>query len=101
MQIPITDNTAPGRASSPGIVKAAWTMSVVTMVWGALALGGFPFPHVDDTFFIGAGLSLASGGPLHNPLMEHSGPFFDYPPLYSYLIALWLKLFGTSAAGVV
>jgi len=47
-------------------------------------------------------LNLATGGDFSNPLLERAqfpGPhhYFGHPPLYSYAIAGWLKIFGISA----
>ncbi|MGA3172648.1 MAG: hypothetical protein ABSE62_16730 [Chthoniobacteraceae bacterium] len=66
-----------------------------------LAAGGYPFPYVDDPYYIGAGLNLGAGGGLANPLLENTAHFYGYPPLYSFLMAGWLKLFGVSASSMV
>jgi len=81
--------------------RRAWAYLSVTLLWAALAAGGFPFPHMDDPFFVGAGLNLAQGGSLVNPLMEGTTHFYSYPPLQSYLLAGWLKLFGVSVGSMV
>ncbi len=81
--------------------KRVWTALVVTLPWGVLAARGYPFPYVDDLFYVGAGLNLAHGGGLVNPLLENFTHFYQYPPLYSFLIAGWEKVFGTSAATMV
>jgi hypothetical protein len=76
-------------------------------IFGALALFivlwllDFPKPMVDDLFYTGAGVNLAQGGDLSNPLLARQGfPshfFFVYPPLHSYLLGSWLKIFGINA----
>jgi hypothetical protein len=76
-------------------------------IFGALALSillwlmDFPKPMVDDLFYTGAGINLAQGGDLSNPLLARqefpSHFFFVYPPLQSYLMAGWLKIFGINA----
>jgi hypothetical protein len=77
---------------------------------GALALFlllwrmDFPKPFFDDLFYVGAGINLASGGDLSNPMLVRQGfashYFFVYPPLHSYALAGWLKAFGVSAAAL-
>lgn len=56
----------------------------------------------DDLFYSGAGLNLASGGDLSNPLLarQHFAGhlFLIYPPVHSYALAGWLKILGISAA---
>ncbi len=75
-------------------------------IFGALALFigmwlmDFPKPMVDDLFYTGAGMNLAQGGDLANPLLARqnfpSHFFFVYPPLHSYLLGSWLKVFGVN-----
>src|SRR5271169_406830 len=64
----------------------------------------FPKPMCDDLFYSGAGLNLAQGGDLSNPLLarqEFPGHLFlIYPPVHSYVLAGWLKIFGISAASM-
>ncbi len=69
--------------------------------WIFLIFRGFPFPNVDDCPYVGPALSLANGHGLTNPLLGQQGPFYYYPPIYFYLLAGWLKLWGISAASVV
>ena len=61
----------------------------------------FPKPYIDDLFYCGAGLNLAGGGDFSNPLLERqhfpSHYFFVYPPIHSYAIAGWMKIFGIGA----
>lgn len=70
------------------------------LFFGALLLLDFPKPQLDDLFFVGAGLNLAQGGDFANPLLERqqfpSHFYFVHPPLYSYALAGWLKVFGIS-----
>jgi hypothetical protein len=71
------------------------------LFWIAMALLGFPFPFLDDLFYTGTALNLAQGGGLENPLLEHFGPFYFYPPGYAFFLAGWLKLFGISSAAII
>lgn len=63
---------------------------------------GFPQPTYDDLFYTGAALHMAAGGDFSNPLIARqmfpSHYFFVYPPLHSYVLAGWLKVFGISCA---
>lgn len=65
----------------------------------------FPKPMCDDLFYSGSGLNLAEGGDLSNPLLirqhfpEHL--FLIYPPIHSYALAGWLKVFGINAAAMI
>ena len=56
---------------------------------------------IDDLFYSGAGMNMAHGGDFSNPYITRYFPndhfFFFYPPVYSYVLAGWLKLFGLSA----
>jgi hypothetical protein len=74
---------------------------VSILFFGTLWLLDFPKPFVDDLFFCGAGLNLADGGDFSNPLIERqhfpSHFFFAQPPIHSYAIAGWMKLFGIGA----
>ena len=75
------------------------------LFFAILWLADFPKPTIDDLFYCGAGLNLAGGGDLSNPLLIRQGfpshYFFVYPPLQSYLLAGWLRVFGVSAASVL
>ena len=68
------------------------------MLFIVLWLMDFPKPMVDDLFYTGAGMNVAQGGDLSNPMLARQGfPshfFFVYPPLHSWLLAGWLKIFG-------
>lgn len=91
-------------------MKSAATRSLPLSLPGALAFFiflwslDFPKPMNDDMFYCGAGLNLAQGGDFSNPLLtrqEFPGHFyFIYPPVHSYALAGWLKLFGISAASM-
>jgi len=73
--------------------------------FAGLGLLGFPRPMMDDLFFIGAGLNLASGGDFSNPLLARQGfpgsLYFVHPPLHSYALAGWLKIFGISTGSLL
>ena len=77
------------------------------LLWLTLWLFGFPKPNGDDGFFTGAGIHLAETGRLFNPWVTgwmgyiegvHRDKFFVQPPLYPVVLAVWVKLFGVSAA---
>jgi hypothetical protein len=61
---------------------------------------GLPIPHNDDLFYLGAGFELSKSNHLENPLIRLQAlstvQFFAYPPLYSYIIGGWVRLFGIS-----
>jgi len=77
------------------------SFAVAFLFFGFLWLMDFPKPFSDDLFYCGAGLNLAAGGDLSNPFLErHHFPshyYFAYPPVHSYAIGGWMKLFGISA----
>jgi hypothetical protein len=63
----------------------------------------FPKPHTDDLSYVGAALNLANGGDFSDPFLarefsEHYA--FFYPPIHSFVLAGWLKVFGISAASL-
>src|SRR5881409_235869 len=74
-----------------------WTAAYCLMLW----LLDFPKPMVDDLAYCGAACNLAQGGDYSNPwLLRYHLPghlFLVYPPLHSFALAGWLKLFGISA----
>lgn len=65
-----------------------------------LAVIGYPFPNGDDLFYTGAAISLAKGNGLVNPFLERyaglyeTNYFFQYPPLYDYVLSWWIEYFG-------
>jgi hypothetical protein len=65
----------------------------------------YPKPSYDDLFYSGAALHLAGGGDFSNPLIARQGfPshfFFVYPPIQSYMLAGWLKVFGIGASQIL
>jgi len=76
------------------------------LLFGGLFALGFPKPFCDDLYFIGAGLNLANGGDFSNPFLERSQfpephHYFGHPPMLSYAVAGWLKLFGISARSLM
>ena len=87
---------------TPAGKKGGWLSPLVAILFFAfLWLLDFPKPFSDDLFYCGAGLNLANGGDFANPLLarQHfpNHYFFVYPPIHSYAIAGWMKLFGISA----
>ena len=89
----------PARAN-PIPLSLAGTLVFFIFLWTL----DFPKPMNDDMFYCGAGLNLAQGGDLANPLLarqEFPGhSFFIYPPVHSFVLAGWLKIFGISAASM-
>lgn len=62
----------------------------------------FPKPQVDDLFFCGSALNLAGGGDFTNPFIAWlpGHLYFFQPPVHTYVLTLWLKVFGISAAAL-
>lgn len=83
------------------VPKALFTALALSMI---LWLSDFPKPNWDDLFYSGAGIHLAEGGDLSNPLIARQGfpshYFFVYPPLQSYALGAWLKCFGISTRSI-
>lgn len=72
------------------------------LFFGFFWLLDFPKPFIDDLFFCGTALNLAGGGGPTNPLLGWfpGQPFFIRPPVHSYFLAGWLKVFGVSASAL-
>jgi len=56
-------------------------------------------------YYVGAALHMADGGDFSNPLIARQAypglhHYFGHPPLYSYVLAGWLKIFGVSASAL-
>lgn len=87
-----------------GKTRVAWPVFGALLFFLILWLLDYPKPTYDDLFQAGAALHMAEGGDFSNPLIERqefpSHYFFVYPPLNSYLLAGWLKIFGINAASV-
>jgi hypothetical protein len=79
-----------------------WSMGGAILLFAILWLLDFPKPMIDDLFYSGAGMNLANGGDFSNPFLVRHFPgqhfFFAYPPVQSYVLAGWFKVFGISAA---
>lgn len=62
----------------------------------------FPKPYTDDLFFCGPALNLASGGDFTNPFIAWlpGHLYFFQPPVFSYALLVWLKVFGVSATSL-
>ena len=77
-----------------------WGMAFFCVLWRL----DFPKPFFDDLFFIGAALNLAGGGTLSNPLIARqqfpTSLYFLHPPVHSFTLAAWLKVFGISASSL-
>ena len=91
-------DAVPAKDLSAGSGRA---LGIFTAIWALLVWRGFPFPFVDDPFYIGAGLNIGAGGGLRNPLLEGMRDFYGYPPLHSFVVGSWLRVFGISAASMV
>src|ERR1700733_9912956 len=82
---------------TPGYLPLAASILFFAALWSL----DFPKPFIDDLFYCGAGLNLAAGGDFSNPLLARQNfPnhfFFVYPPVHSYAIAGWMKIFGIGA----
>ena len=87
--------------NSPNKTAKYLPLIVSLFFFAALWSLDFPKPNLDDLFFCGAGLNMAAGGEFSNPLLgrQHfpSHYFFVQPPIHSYAIAGWMKLFGIGA----
>jgi len=76
-----------------------YIFSVCALVAGLIILG-HPFPQSDDLFYTGAAINLSKGHGLVNPYLARYSTlydtdyFFQYPPLYSYILSLWIKALG-------
>ena len=61
-----------------------------------------PWPHIDDYFFVGAGMDLSQTGELTNHAIDGwlsvfgTDKFYVHVPLYSYSLAGWIYIFGIS-----
>ncbi len=92
------------KTSAKGNSFPSLSLLGVLFLFGILWCSDFPKPIYDDLFYLGASVNLARGGDLANPLLARqefpSHFFFVYPPLHSYAVAGWLKLFGISADSV-
>lgn len=83
----------------PGIVLMA------VFLWKFLLLltTAQPIPFSDSFFYDGAVVNLINGGAYCNPSLELVLPisgtkiFSAYPPLYQFVLWLWLSIFGASA----
>lgn len=89
-------------AAGVGKNKILWPFLGALLYFGVLWCLGFPQPGYDDLFYTGAALHLADGGDFSNPLLDRqmfpSHYFYVYPPLHSFVLAQWLKIFGIHAA---
>ena len=74
---------------------------------GILAHGGMPLFPLDDLHFLGPVLDLHETGRLQNRFaqaqMREAGIELNlyYPPLFYYVLALWIKVFGLSTAALL
>ena len=88
-------------------VSKHWIPSLIaaTLVAVASTCMDFPAPGPDDLFYINPGIHLAKYGQLRNPLLDAQGflskDFLIYPPLFQYLLAGWLSVFGVSTVSIL
>lgn len=87
-------------ASANRLRPPAIPIVVALAFFFSLWLLDFPKPTFDDLFYTGAALNMAKGGDFSNPLVARQGfpshYFFVYPPLHSYVLFGWLKIFGVN-----
>lgn len=101
--------TLPASAHRPGRRETLVAGAALAVLWLALWLAGYPRPNVDDGFFSGAAIELATTGRLYNPWIQgwfgylpgaHADKFLIQPPLFPLMQAAWLKVFGVSTASL-
>src|SRR6516165_719706 len=87
---------------SRGNTKVFIPICVAFAFYFFLWLMDFPKPWGDDLFFCGSALNLTNGGHFTNPFINWlpGQPFFFQPPVHSYVLAAWLKVFGVSAGSL-
>ncbi len=94
--------TAESSKQPPASFAFPWSVVGALLFFWLLWIWDFPHPMCDDLFYSGAGLNLASGGDLSNPLLARQHfpwhLFIIYPPVHSYALAAWLGILGISAA---
>lgn len=92
------DGTLPTNTRRQFVFQAVPVFLIFAFLW----FRGFPQPHFDDLFYCGAAFNMASGGDFSNPYLVRFFPndhyFFAYPPVHSYALAAWVKVFGVNAA---
>jgi hypothetical protein len=85
------------RRNRAPLASIAVTLAFFFSLW----LLDFPKPMLDDLFYTGAAMNMAKGGDFSNPLLARQGfpshYFFVYPPLHSYVLFGWLKIFGINS----
>lgn len=85
--------------------KRAWIVLALVCLWKTILLitTAQPIPFSDSFFYDGAVVNLINGGGYCNPSLELVLPisatklFSAYPPLYQFVLWLWMSGFGTSA----
>ncbi|MDJ1179465.1 hypothetical protein PJF56_11380 [Roseofilum sp. BLCC_M91] len=90
------------------IKKHSYTIAIIliTSFWLFYYYLGYPLPHIDDLFFIGAAINVAKNGEFFNPyIIEWAEPvvdrFYVQPPFHSITLAGWLKIFGISTQSLL
>jgi 4-amino-4-deoxy-L-arabinose transferase-like glycosyltransferase len=86
------------------VARAAWAASVVAFALFLVSLGRVPIPWADEIWMASASYSIAHGGS-SVPTALPPGPWYTpfthvYGPVFFYLSAIFVRLFGLSAASV-
>jgi hypothetical protein len=73
----------------------------IIVFWLILFSLGYPPPHMDDLFFVGAPINLAQSGDFVNDWIYPWSDrvidrFYVQPPFHQYLLAAWILLFGVN-----
>jgi hypothetical protein len=94
----------PSESATKRRTLVAWSVIGAFAFFAVLWALDYPKPMADDLFYTGAALNLAGGGDYSNPMLARqefpSHFFFVYPPVHTYVLAGWLKVFGVSAASM-
>jgi 4-amino-4-deoxy-L-arabinose transferase-like glycosyltransferase len=107
MRAPATGGGAPAPGlrslQAIGWAKIFWLVTFAALAWLFLSFPRSPLPWLDESFFASASLSVVRGGPAIPTVLgafPHTTRFdLFYGPLYFFLGALDLRLFGLSLIG--
>lgn len=85
--------------------KVLADLFAAVVIGGYVLLSGGPISWCDDYFFIGSGIHFAQTGELRNPFLSSlfltasgftSDAFHYHPPLHTFLVGNWCRIFGIS-----